>query len=122
MILNLTQHSASPEQVAAGVVDLEGTELALLKTHLDFLRLTDRADVLSVASFITGLAEVKGATHAMIGGAPFLMGPLEKELRGAGIVPLYAFSVRESVEEKTADGSIRKTAVFRHLGFVEGCL
>ena len=47
------------------------------------------------------------------------MPPLEKALRGLGIRPLYAFSVRESVEETLPDGSVRKVAVFRHKGFVE---
>jgi len=55
----------------------------------------------------------------MIGGAPFLMSALEDALVIAGITPLYAFSVRESVEAEQADGSVRKVAVFRHLGFVE---
>ena len=36
MILNLTQHPATPEQVAAGVVDLEGKNLERLKELLTF--------------------------------------------------------------------------------------
>jgi hypothetical protein len=56
----------------------------------------------------------------MIGGAPYLMAPLEVALRAHGITPLYAFSVRESVEQTQPDGSVRKIAVFRHGGFV-GC-
>lgn len=60
----------------------------------------------------------EGAESAMIGGAPFLMAPLEGALRTRGVIPLYAFSVRESVEEALPDGSVRKTQVFRHAGFV----
>ena len=37
----------------------------------------------------------------------------------AGIKPLYAFSVRESVESTEPDGSVIKRNVFRHMGFVE---
>jgi len=42
---------------------------------------------------------------------------LTDALRVRGIVPLYAFSRRESIEEKTDDGT-RKISVFRHLGFI----
>ena len=55
----------------------------------------------------------------MIGGAPFFMGPLERALRENGITPLYAFSKREAADIKQADGSIKKTQIFRHVGFVE---
>jgi hypothetical protein len=54
----------------------------------------------------------------MIGGAPFLMAGLEKALRCTGLRAIYAFSRRESVEAVQEDGSVRKVAVFRHLGFV----
>ena len=49
-----------------------------------------------------------------------MMAPLEDALRRVGIVPLYAFSIRESLDQIQPDGSVRKTAVFRHQGFV-GC-
>ena len=55
---------------------------------------------------------------AMIGGAPFLMATLADELAKASIYALFAFSTRESVEQVQPDGSVRKTAVFRHQGFV----
>jgi hypothetical protein len=48
------------------------------------------------------------------------MAPLEVALRAHGITPLYAFSVRESVDQVQPDGSVRKVATFRHAGFV-GC-
>ena len=43
---------------------------------------------------------------------------LEEALMKRGIVPLYAFSRREVVETPLPDGSVKKTQVFRHLGFV----
>jgi len=58
-------------------------------------------------------------TRVMIGGAPYLMGALEKALRESGFTPVYAFSKRESVEQPQPDGSVKKIQVFRHLGFVE---
>lgn len=57
----------------------------------------------------------------MVGGAPFFMAPLEAALRAVNIIPVYAFSKRESVEEKQPDGSVKKTQVFKHAGFVPAC-
>lgn len=57
--------------------------------------------------------------QAMIGGAPWLMEPLAKRLRAHGIIPLFAFSRRESIEQVQQDGSVRKTNVLKHAGFVE---
>ena len=56
--------------------------------------------------------------RAMIGGAPYLMAELEKELWRLGIEPVYAFSRRESVESTDAEGNVTKTAIFKHIGFV----
>ena len=36
-----------------------------------------------------------------------------------GVPAVYAFSVRESVEQPQPDGSVRKVNVFRHVGFVQ---
>jgi len=58
-------------------------------------------------------------TRVMIGGAPYLMGALERALRERGFTPVYAFSKRESIDQPQPDGSIKKISVFRHAGFVE---
>jgi len=63
--------------------------------------------------------EEEPARRVMIGGAPFLMAPLEASLRAAGFRPIHAFSIRESAEQLQPDGGVRKVAVFRHAGFVE---
>jgi hypothetical protein len=55
----------------------------------------------------------------MIGGATFLMGPLERALLDAGVRPLHAFSLRQSNDERTSEGGVRKVQVFLHIGFVE---
>lgn len=116
-IINLTQHPATPEQVAAGVEDLRGPELEALRKCLTFDALPTRADIEAAAEAIAAMA--LGYKAAMIGGAPWLMAPLEAALRRYGVRPLYAFSRREAVEEAMPDGSVRKVAVFRHVGFVE---
>jgi len=128
MILNLTQHPATPEQVEQGVVDLEGEYLIALKRALTFDTLPSAKEVTERAEYIAELACHNGlgcddgddplATAALIGGAPYLMAPLERALWRIGVVPFYAFSQRESVEDTQPDGSVRKVAVFRHVGFV----
>ena len=115
-IINLTQHAASEEQIEAGVVDHRPGALRALLT---FAELPSAEDVKARAEALANLASLTRASAAMIGGAPYLMAPLETALRERGIKPLYAFSRRESVEQVQADGSVRKVAVFRHMGFVE---
>ena len=129
MILNLTQHRATPDQQEAGVVELEGFYKEELVKFLNFNTLPSRAEVLKAAEGIAALARLygnqyhlhnhHGVVHAMIGGAPFLMGALENALMSQDVVPMYAFSVRESVESISDNGVVTKTAVFKHLGFVE---
>ncbi len=128
MIINLTQHVATPEQRADDVVDLPAPQRARLQQLLTFEEpptrneLDTRADEIAELACQNGLAgEDADSPHpqfAMIGGAPFLMSALERALEMRAIEALYAFSRRESVEEQLPDGSVRKTQVFRHVGFV----
>ncbi len=121
MILNLTQHPASPEQVAAGVFDLPEGHREQLQRLLTFDELPEYEELLQRAAQIVDLVlgvYPNKSLSAMIGGAPFFMPVLAYTLSDAGIKSFYAFSRRESVEETLADGTVRKTAVFRHLGFV----
>jgi len=115
-IVNLTQHNATPEQIEAGVVEPEVK--ARIQELLTFDEPPEPGEVIRRATRLADIAAECGAEAAMIGGAPFLMGELERELLWRRINPLYAFSRRESVEEKQSDGSIRKASVFRHIGFV----
>lgn len=125
-IINLTQHTATPDQIDAGVIDLNPSQRAILAQWLTFNACPTRQEVLERAALIAGgaandsraLGDVPLCTAAMIGGAPFLMGALETALVARGIKPLYAFSVRESVESVDSTGKVTKTAVFRHAGFV----
>ena len=116
-IINLTQHIATEEQIAAGV--FEPTLKDKVKQLLTFEEIPD-ADVLkSRAAELANVARAEGAEAAMIGGAPYLMAEMETMLRLKGIKPLYAFTKREVIEEPQADGSVKKMSVFRFLGFVE---
>lgn len=116
-IINLTQHQASVEQIKAGVFNLP--EDSILKDALTFNALPTKADIERRAQLITGIALTHEATHAMIGGAPYLMGVLEKTLKEAGIQPLYSFTERISMEKKGENGEVVKTSIFQHKGWVE---
>ena len=139
-IVNLTQHAATAEQVAAGVVEVPVQYREELRRLLTFDTLPTREEVEARATAIashalegyyclhsgcilpvpaSGYEEEVFHQAAMIGGAPFLMAALERALARQGTRAVYAFSRRESVEEAQADGSVRKVAVFRHEGFVE---
>ena len=114
LILNLTQHDGTPEQ---GVV--EPTNKERVRTLLTFSTIPTRQEVERRATDLALIAIAEGASAAMIGGAPYLIPPLEAALKAVGVRPLYAFSVRESVERTDpATGEVRKTAIFRHLGWV----
>lgn len=124
-IINLTQHSATPEQSAQGVVDVLPGHRAWLTDILTFCDLpsnadmAERADLLAEYAAMYELADEVYPTHAMIGGAPFFMSALESALLDHGVRPLYAFSVRESIEQTMPDGTVKKISVFKHSGFVE---
>ena len=126
-ILNLTQHPATPEQVDAGVLDLSKEHRAVLSGWLTFntcptgREITDRADLIAQAASGDSktVTAPLGVTFALIGGAPFLMSALENALIERGITPMYAFSVRESAEQIMTNGSVIKTNVFKHVGFVQ---
>jgi len=139
IILNLTQHSPAPEQVKAGVVE-PSPELKLrIQKLLTFEELPtyeevklrarklvevvdDYLDDLEKRGIITTSPEGEADYEVygvMIGGAPYLMAPLEEELKKAGLKPLYAFSKRTVEEVLRPDGTVEKKAVFKHVGFIE---
>jgi len=116
MILNLTQHFASKEQIEEGVFEPEDKEK--VKKLLTFNELPSKEEIKERARLLTGIAIVEGAEKAMIGGAPYLMSSLEKKLKEFDIQPVYAFSKR-IVEETEKDGEIIKKSIFKHIGFIE---
>jgi hypothetical protein len=119
-ILNLTQHPATADQIAAGVI--EPADKKAVQTLITFDELPSARHLAECAASLAQLAVASGFHVAMIGGAPYFMAPLEAALKARGIVPLYAFSRRETVEEKLSDGGVKKVQVFRHAGFVEAAM
>ena len=128
MILNLTQHPASPEQIAVGVVDLPAQVAESVRALLTVDALPTRQEIEARCADIAQHAcwnhlggddgDDPHPSQAMIGGAPWMMRALEDALADYGIKPVYAFSVRQSIEQSQPDGSVRKINVFRHAGFV----
>lgn len=118
MVLNLTQHAATVEQLAAGVIECDSINKALLTEALTFQTVPSLESMQIRAKFIASLAIMVGAENAMIGGAPFFMSTLENTLKAYGIKPCYAFSERVSQEQAQADGSVKKINIFKHTGLV----
>ena len=116
-IINLTQHQATKDQVADGVVDPENK--AAVQSALTFDAIPSKSELKERAELLARIAIESGCNKAMIGGAPFFMSTLESALLAAGITPLYAFSVRDSVEKHDENGVVIKSNVFRHIGFVD---
>jgi len=116
MILNLTQHPATTEQQDAGVV--EPPDKGAVQALLTFADAPTAAEILARAQALAQIAADGGHEAAMIGGAGYLMGRLEAVLEARGIRPCHSFSRRQTVEEALPDGSVKKTAVFKHVGFV----
>ena len=117
-IINLTQHMATPEQVVAGVIEPKPNDKNLIRTTLTFNAIPEIEDILAAAKALSIIAKKYGINTAMIGGAPWLMSALERALLHEGIEPVYAFSLRRSVETKGEDGTVVKKTIFKHLGFV----
>lgn len=108
-------------------VDVQNEDGSVTKTtqfqHLGFIEPKSNPDAQAViqekAEALADKAVDSGCDRAMIGGAPYLMGPLENALSEKGITPEYAFSVREVVQVEKPDGTVANQSVFKHEGFVE---
>lgn len=114
-MINLTQHQATTEQLAVGVIDLTGQQLALVKALLTFDEIPTESEMKERAYQIAEIARNHGVS-AMIGGAPFFMSYLERALHKAGVSPYYAFSKRCVIKE--VDG-VKERIIFKHEGFVD---
>ena len=122
MILNLTQHNATTDQLEQGVFDLPqgaGSVGEYVKNVLTFNSVPSSGALFNAANELARIASDLGYSSAMIGGAPFLMSKLEDALLKRGIKPLYAFSERVSKETTAPDGTVTKINVFKHVGFVD---
>ena len=113
-IANLTQHAATDTQVNEGVFNVDQS----LSDLLTFVSAPSEQEMAERAEKLANIAAEAKAEAAMIGGAPYFMRPLEEALKARGIRPLYSFSERKSVEKRNPDGTVVKTNVFEHVGWV----
>ena len=133
LAINLTQHELTQEQKEDAYWvkfnSYDGTNSTIeIKRLLTFESMPNMEEIQERAEKIANIAEgiflqldpEKALKHtALIGGSPYLMGPLEKALKERSIQPLYAFSKRVSVETTQPDGRVIKTAKFVHEGYIE---
>lgn len=123
MILNLTQHSATPQQIKDGVIDLSESLKRIVSKTLTFDKLEDTSESEMVYRADTLLSLIREnyptVTRVMIGGALYFMPVLSKTLKEADIEPLYSFTQRVAMDETLPDGSVGKKSVFSHIGFVK---
>ena len=121
MILNLTQHNATADQINVGINDLTVDFQVALKGLLTFPTQYTRADLEYRALQIHELVRDFCGTSkevlegVMIGGMPSFMPVLESVLISKGIKVGYACTERQSVD-KEVDGKVVKTAIFVHAG------
>lgn len=121
-LINLTQHILTAQQLEGSVEVTTGVRDEVIKL-ITFNELPTTEELKGNASRLAEICRDMHATHAVIGGAPYFMGPLEQALRKAGIVPLYAFTERvvmEMINQET--GEVTKTSKFNFAGWIEGAL
>ena len=122
--INLTQHKLTEDQikdlVSAGF-DEDSIQVypdPFVKQTLTFDKLPAMSDVRKAAVTLADYAKSQAATNVMIGGAPYLMRPLEEELTHLGIIYHYAFTERKTVEKVNEDGTVEKTSIFVFAGWI----
>lgn len=122
-MLNLTQHALTAEQWRDGAVEPDQE----MKTEIQKLITFDRS-VIDHPEQIKNRAKALAAlirreypllNKALVGGALYFMPALVHELKEAGIQPYFSYTDRVSQETHNSDGSVTKTLVFKHLGWVE---
>lgn len=129
--INLTQHSITEEQKVAGACELT-TSKNVITELLTFNELPSDRELQQRARALAALAQEECGKklrelhynsnvyiYAMIGGAPYFMSHVEAAFKERGVNYAYAFSKRESVEEVLTDGTVKKTSVFRHAGWID---
>ena len=116
-ILNLTQHVATPAQIADGV--FEPNDKERVQRLLTFESIPSKWEMVCRAKQLVLVALNNKASTVMIGGAPYFMSILETVLQINDITPLYSFNTRDSIEvTDPITGITTKTAQFVHSGFV----
>lgn len=114
--LNITNHQLTAAQTAE--ITLAGYEVMDLpedlKEQWGQLNTENWQDIChKIWQFIV----TNNIDTALVAGYAPAMYDIAYNMDRAGLTPVYADTARESVETKMEDGSVRKTAVFKHKGF-----
>jgi len=117
-ILNLTQHESTKEQKDQGVFEPSKKDKEYIKQLLTFEDIPSKDLLEQRAKSLTAIALTYGVEKIMIGGAPYFMSFLERELKFIGMKLVYSFSKRV-VEEVQNDKEVVKISSFKHIGFIE---
>lgn len=113
-ILNLTRHTATSSQSEAGVIDLDYPDFCIILDHLTFKRPPSMDDLIIRADIIASIAVGYEYCDVLIGGPPYLTGPLITALRHYDLTPWFSFN------ERATDAFRGKQLVkYKHTGFVE---
>lgn len=114
--LNITNHQLTNEQLDE--IKRSGYEIVELpedlKTTWGQLNVDNWA---GVCNDIWNFIVKNNVDTALVAGYAPAMYDISYNMDRAGLTPVYADTARESVETKMEDGSVRKTAVFKHKGF-----
>lgn len=122
ILINLTQHNLTKEQLQGAVEVGNNVRDEVIKL-ITFNELPTAGAIKDNASRLAEICRDMHVSHAVIGGAPYLMGPLEQSLRRVGVTPLYAFTERVAVEvTDPVTGEVTKTSKFNFAGWIEGAL
>lgn len=122
-MLNLTQHVITVEQLRDGAVEPDPEMKAEIQKLITFDRsvMEHPEQIWNRAKALVSLIkrEYPLLNKAMVGGALYFMPALVRELKEVGIQPYFSYTDRVSTETHNPDGSVTKTLVFKHLGWVE---
>lgn len=122
LLINLTQHTLTTDQLKGAVEVGNDVRDEVIKL-ITFNELPTAGVIKDNASRLAEICRDMHASHAVIGGAPYFMGPLEQSLRRVGVTPLYAFTERVAVEVTNPEtGEVTKTSKFNFAGWIEGAL
>lgn len=122
-MLNLTQHVVTAEQLRDGAVEPDREMKAEIQKLITFDRsvIEHPEQIWNRAKTLVALIkrEYPLVDKVVVGGALYFMPALVRELKEAGIQPYFSYTDRVSTETHNPDGSVTKTLVFKHLGWVE---
>ena len=122
-LINLTQHLGTEDQYKDGMIELSKEAKAELIPLLNFEEIPTKEEMLYRAYTLISKAIINQPDNDgfVIGGAGYFMPYLISWANKFNRKCYFSFTKRMS-EEKVINGSVVKTQVFKHLGWVEATL